>query len=360
MARKRHDEWEDDSKVYTAEQTEAILEHIGVEFDSETQRDFLCYCPFHGNTHSPAMTVSRTKGVFFCHSPGCGESGTLIDLLVRVGGMNEFTAGRFVSKAASIQTKSFEERYAEQKEEVETFKLFPQDALDRMYEDFWKHTPAQDYMKRRHFEEETLRHFRVGYSAKKDLIIVPMYGPNGEPIGLIGRSLTGKRFENSFKLPKSKTAWNYHNARKTGGTVIVVEASFDGMRVHQAGYPNVVALLGGSLSPYHKIQLGRTFDKIIIMTDFDEKKPVPNCRKCGQLCYGHRPGRVLGENIYNSFSNKRVMWAALGNGLVYPQGALDDYRKKDAKDPGDMTDDEIREIARNAVSNVEYQSWGVD
>lgn len=213
-------------------------------------------------------------------------------------------------------------------------------------------SPAHTYMIGRGFDEDTLDYFKIGYSAKQNMVVVPMHDPNGMPIGLIGRSIADKRFKNSTGLPKAKTCWNFHRAKRTGDTVIVCEASFDAMRIHQAGYPNVVALLGGHVTDMHLAQLSRTFSKIIIMTDFDHKQYRPNCRMCNyKKCRGHRPGRDLGRAIQSRLPNKRVLWAAYDDTCVYPH---------DAKDAGDMTDNEIRQCLKNAISNLEYTQWSIE
>jgi hypothetical protein len=246
-----------------------------------------------------------------------------------------------------------------------------------MYGDFLNESKAQDYMRSRHFEHDVLNHFRVGFSPEKwvkskktgkpylkqDMIIVPMHDPKGMPVGLIGRTIEGKQFRNSDNLPKSLTMFNLHRAKKYGATVIIVESSFDVMRIHQAGYPNVVALLGGSLSPQQIKQLNRYFDTIIIMTDFDKKRieKPGTCNKCKTyICQGHRPGRELGHKIAASLPNKRVLWAAFDDECVFPYKPLKGYRDKPAKDPGDMTDDEIRQCLRNAVSHYQYVEWAID
>lgn len=238
------------------------------------------------------------------------------------------------------------------------FVEFPQATLDRLIESFWNNEMAVEYMKSRGFTEETLRKFEIGYSAKKQLVTVPMHTVNGMPIGLVGRTPSNqdKQFKNSLRLPTSKSLWNIHRARRHGETVIITEASFDGMRVDQAGYSNVVACLGGNISNYHLEQLDRNFNTVVLMTDFDEKTKYvyPDCAKCKKkelkFCVGHNPGRDLGHKIAMSLPRKRVLWASYEEGVVYPNGA---------KDAGDMSDDEIRKCLKNAVTNFTYTSWNI-
>jgi DNA primase len=52
-------------------------------------------------------------------------------------------------------------------------------------------------------------------------------------------------------------------------TVIVVEGYFDCMRVHQAGFPSVVALMGSSLSATQESGLLHHFERIVLLLDGD-------------------------------------------------------------------------------------------
>lgn len=317
--------------------------------------DFLCFCPIHGNKATPSFSVSKTSGTYICFNAACNETGNLVDLVKQVGNKDEFQARRLIIKCQSSGDKNYADQLSSLFNKAPEFVEFPQKTLDRMYEDFWQNEAAQQYMHERGFTDETLRHFKIGYSAKKNIITVPMHSPKGIPVGVIGRTFVGdKRFENSKKLPTSKTLWNMHRAKRTGDSVIITEASYDAMRVHQAGFENVVACLGGNFSPSHFDMLDKTFSTIILMTDFDpkEKHIHKECKKCAargyKLCHGHNPGRDLGATIAAGLHRKKILWASYDYRMVYPEGA---------KDAGDMTDDQIRQCVKNAVSNMEYQSW---
>lgn len=360
MGHRRSNGWEDDSEVYSPNQVEGVLEFCGVEVVSDTNTHFLAYCPFHGNTDSPALAVDKHKGLFTCFNPSCMVSGTLLELLRRIKKQNPFQAQRTILKYKNVHSTPFADRLAEAMSKPPEFVEFPQDVIDRMVNDF-KGSIAEEYMRSRGFDDNTLSFFEIGYSAKKRMVAVPMHDPQGMPIGIIGRtpSYTDKSFKNSVNLPKSKTAWNFHRAKRHGEKIIVCEASFDAMRIHQAGYPNVIALLGGHVTEYHLNQINRNFSTVIIMTDFDKKIYRPNCRMCrGQSnststvsCNGHRPGRDLGRTIAQQLPNKKVLWAAYDDTCVFPHNA---------KDASDMTDDEIRQCLKNAISNLEYSQWKIE
>lgn len=352
--------WDDDSQSFTATQTEGILEACGIEVVSETSTHFLCLCPWHGNTDTPALEVDKVRGVYYCFNPSCGRGGTVEEMIKSLLKYNTFQTYRLIITQKKSDTIPFSKKFNESMIKPPEFEEFSSEVIERMASEL-KGSVAEEYMHSRGFTDETLEYFSIGYSERQNMVVVPMHDPDGMVIGLIGRtpSRDDKRFKNSFGLPKAKTAWNFHRAKKSGGTVIVVEASFDAMRVHQSGYPNVIALLGGSATPHHLEQINRHFSKVIVMTDFDKKKYKPNCRACKDIkfeygktpCVGHSPGRDLGRQLVNGLPGKKVMWAAYDDTCVYPHGA---------KDASDMTDDEIRQCLRNAVSNLEYSQWNIE
>ena len=363
--------WAGNSTVYTEDQIEAVLHTIGVEVREETAHDFLSYCPYHGNRDTPAFATSKSHGASICFNPACGATASLEKLVKDMKGTNIFQTRRLIKKMEG--NTSFKEQFAKVAVKAEPFKPFDQARLDRAVERFWETPEAQEYMiEKRHFDKNTLTYFGVGYGPeikadrtrgikwKPASVLVPMHDPKGTPIGYIGRSLEGKFFNNSPKLPKSQTIWNLHRAKKYE-SIILTEASFDAMRIHQAGHPNVGALLGGSLSREQIEFIKRHFTKVIIFTDNDDPIMYVKCAKCSKSgfnkCQGHLPGRELGFQIADALPRLRVSWAAYDDLNIYAPGPLEGYRKKDAKDVGDMTDDEIRQCLRNAISDFEFREW---
>jgi DNA primase len=301
--------------------------------------------------------VSRTGGAFICFNHACGVTGTLVELIKATTNVNHFEAMRMLAQFGSGTRISLKERRT--RREARKVRPFPQDILDKMKNDFWADSPALEYMRKRGFDDKTLDIYNIGYSARKNLVATPMYDIDGQPVGVVGRSISGdKAFKNSVGLPTSQTLWNIHRARRIGDTAIVCEANFDAMRISQAGHPNVVACLGGNFSPHHAEQLAWNFSNIIIMTDNDnsEKHRYVGCKRCRAKglphCAGHNPGRALGATIAEEMTKrgKVVRWAAYDNKIIYPNGS---------KDAGDMTDDEIRQCLKQTVSNFTYNSWKI-
>ena len=319
-----------DTTQYSPAHIKSIIKGLGLDVVGETSNDYLCYCPFHSNRHTSSFSVSREKGAFICFNPSCGEAGTLIELVKRVLEKNDFEAMRFISAKETESLDNFDELLADAMEDKPMFQEFSTETLEKLHADLISTKEGSDYFKSRGILEEAMEHFDLGYSKNMGMVTVPVHSPAGMPIGIVGRSIEGKSFKNSTNLPKSKTLFNVHRAKKVGDHVIIVESSFDAIRVHQVGFPNVVATLGGFLSTEQQSILNRYFNKIIIMTDAD------------------LAGRELGLSISSKLRMKDILWASYTYGKIYPH---------DAKDVGDMTDEEIKACIKNAVSDIEYRSW---
>jgi DNA primase len=356
---KKRFRWSDVIDTYSTGQVSSVIKALGMKIKGETYDEYQTLCPFHANLDTPAFSISKRSGAYNCFSPECAKSGNLTELVMSLTKRNQFEAMRFILKYQASDdyslTAELEQIFSDEPE----VKPFSQDTLDRLRNQFWETSPGQEYMAGRGFEEETLRHFDIGYSPKVKrgnqtyrAVTVPVHTPQGIPMGMVARSIEGKDFINSPGLLKSKTLWNSHRAKKAGGTAIVCESSFDVMKIHQAGYPQGVALLG-NMSADQKYYLNRFFDRIIIMTDFDDKekhKKDGYCAKCyPEDCRGHNPGRDLGTKI-SAIQNKEILWASYGFKQVYARGV---------KDATDMTTEEIRQCIENAVPDIEYVSWGL-
>lgn len=277
------------------------------------------------------------------------------------------SAKRFVIRHKGESGESFADKFDSIKVEPEELPEFSANAIEKMHERFLNTPEAVAYMEGRGFTIETMKYFKVGFTPAStgpiyrahDMVVVPAYDHKSRPVGLVGRSIVGKEFknfgtsENGTGFHKSKIIWNLNNARRYE-TLIITEANFDSQAVHQAGYPNTGALLGGSLSEIQKALINRHFTHIIIMTDNENAENGgliyhKRCSKCVRAgfdyCQGHAPGRELGMKIANELPRMKISWAMYDDRNVYA---------RNVKDARAMTDDEIRQSLRNCVSHFEY------
>lgn len=332
---------------YDEETVEGVVEGLGVDVESETSADYLILCPYHGNTRDPSMTVSKERGVFYCFNPSCNETGTLLELVMHVKQLDFLRATRFIEKYSTGKT-NYSKRIGKllSKKEMPTFDI---DVIDRMHDDLWTSETAIDYMYGRGFTDETIRYFKFGYSERKHMIATPMHDFDGRAVGVIGRTIVDKRFKNSQKLPVSESLFNIHRARREGNEVILTESNFDTALVHQAGFPCVVASLGGNLSEQKIEQLDKTFDKIVIMTDYDKPQFNPDCARCRKagsiVCRGHKPGFELGRKVEVALPHKKIYWAHTGG-----------TDRLFGKDPGEMTADQIKTVMENKISKFQART----
>jgi DNA primase len=107
-------------------------------------------------------------------------------------------------------------------------------------------------------------------------MVFPIHDERGELVAHAGRAMD--RREPRYLFPpgfrKSQVVFNLHraveSAARQGGVAIVVEGFFDCLKVHQAGYGNVVALMGASVSDRQAELLDTYFRELVVMLDGDE------------------------------------------------------------------------------------------
>jgi DNA primase len=170
---------------------------------------------------------------------------------------------------------------------------------------------AMRYFEGRKISENSIKKFLLGYSENQDMIIIPMTDPNGKMfVGFVARSVDGKDFKNTPKLPKSKILFNLHRAR-THDIVYVVESSFDAIRLDQCDVP-AVATLGSNVSRTQVELLTKYFNNVIVVPDNDDA------------------GADMAKRITEKMGSRATA-------IRLPQRF---------KDIGDMTDSDIHELSK--------------
>jgi hypothetical protein len=133
------------------------------------------------------------------------------------------------------------------------------------------------YLEERAVHSATSAWFGVGYYAGygflRHRIVFPIHDPGEQLVAYAGRRLDDSEPRYLFPpgFPKSQVVFNLHRAVwEAARWALVVEGFFDCLRVHQAGYRNVVALLGVSLSEAQEKLLLERFPRLALMLDGDE------------------------------------------------------------------------------------------
>lgn len=252
------------NSLYSDEQIKRVLAGSGINIESEVDSDYIIFCPFHGNHRTPAGEVDKSSGIFFCFS--CHKACELIELIMHTSGRTYFEAARYIkSKETESDISSLVSKQLAKEPEFVEFDEFTVKRLNSAALDSPR---AMRYFNGRLITEASVRKFQLGYSDKRDMVTIPVHSPDGMCVGFVGRSVEGKEFKNSPKLPKSKTLFNL-NRIKASRQVYVVESSFDAIRLDQCGMP-AVATLGASVNGTQIELLQKYFNDIIVIADNDE------------------------------------------------------------------------------------------
>lgn len=298
-------------EFYTEGQVRSILQSCDIKVGGEIDTHFLLFCPFHYNIHTPACEIDKSNGMFICFS--CGESGSLVDMIMRVTNRNYFESMRLInSKKNDVDIEYLVEKEIKKSSESPEFDM---NLINRLHNDLKNNIRAKQYFYTRNITDESMDDFLLGYSPKQDMVTVPVFDEFNKCLGFVGRSVEGKSFKNSTGLPKSRVLFNLNKSKRNN--IIVVESSFDVIRLHQAGF-NAVATLGATVSRSQISLLQKYANTIIVCPDNDDA------------------GNKMVDKIMDSVNNKSVEIVRIRGG----------------KDVGDLSDEEINNIFKDAGNNL--------
>ncbi|MES2205638.1 MAG: DNA primase [Pseudomonadota bacterium] len=279
-------------------------------------QNFSACCPFH-NEKTPSFSVSPSKQFYHCF--GCGAHGNAIRFVMDHTGtpfIETITqlaqqVGMEVPRETSRQSP--EERQTQRNAHQAAYDLLQ--SVTHLYSDQLTHTPhAQQYLKQRGVNQESIDSFKIGYGAGRgnnsvlhhfasqralllehgliaiserdqqpydrlrDRLIFPIQDGQGRYVGFGGRSLHDEntpKYLNSPETPlfnKSRLLYGLHLARphfRTADCAIIVEGYLDVIMLHQYGIKHAVATLGTALNPEHLKMLFRQTSTIVFCFDGD-------------------------------------------------------------------------------------------
>ena len=275
-------------------------------------RNYFGLCPFH-NEKSPSFSVSETKQIFHCF--GCGAGGDVIGFLKKIENIEFKDAVEMLAERANITLPKIETTKEEQKIAMLKEKVYQINEIAAQYfhENLYKPTakPAQEYVKKRRLDNNTLKKFQIGYSGNFDELYrelrkrgfndeeifeskLVLMSKNGTPNDAFKKRLMfpikdvkdrviafgGRALERSARLyinspdticyNKGRNLYALNIAKKTEKDfIIMVEGYMDAVSLHQRGIDNAVASLGTALTEKQGRLLKRYKSKIIIGYDAD-------------------------------------------------------------------------------------------
>lgn len=291
-----------------------LFDNYNIQIQNEGMNEVNIFCPFHKNLHSPAFYINMKTGLWQCFNPSCGEKGNFRKLYKKITGKS---FGRDL-KLDHVTLSNELERSL--KYQVEEKKYLDISDIEIDYNDEDAVSNLQTFVERG-LELSTLRYFEVGFSDKKNRIVIPVRDAQYNAVGFIGRAILDEQeprylYNQGFK--RADVLFNIQNA-KQHDACIVVEGSVDAMFVHQSGFPNVVATLGSKISEYQFKLLRKYFDQIIIFSDNDEA------------------GEQMRDDILDACVGKELYTVTL---------------PEHKKDPGEMTKTEIIKTIENKTLHI--------
>lgn len=291
--------------IYTEEQVKRVILGSGIKIESEVESEYIVFCPFHNNYRTPAAEINKERGTLFCFS--CQASKSLIEFVMFVTKKSFFESTRMID-SFSTET-NISDTINSLLEDRPEYAPFDELMIRRLHQQAVDSPRAMRYFEGRRITQESISKFLLGYSVNQDMVTIPMSNPDGSVfVGFVARSVEGKDFKNTPKLPKSKILFNLHRAKKYD-TVYVVESSFDAIRLDQNGIPSV-ATLGANVSKIQTELLTKYFNSVIVVGDNDDA------------------GKEMQAKILDRLGNRAML-------INIPDRF---------KDIGDMTDSDIREL----------------
>ena len=272
--------WVDFQAIKQAVGLGQVLYHYGIKL-KRTGKELHGRCPIHQGKGDESFRANTEKNAFQCFS--CQAKGNVLDFVaamekcsvrdagLKLQGWFGLHAGKgpqsSVPNPAGAGSQLAREETAGERVEANKPLGFELHGVDATHL----------YLVGRGIGKETAQHFGVGFFAGKGSmsgrVVIPIHNERGELLAYAGRSIDNT--EPRYKLPagfhKSLELYNLHRAVATGQRgLIVVEGFFDCIKVHQAGYPFVVALMGCSMSEQQERLLVAHADMVLLMLDGDE------------------------------------------------------------------------------------------
>lgn len=284
--------WVNFKEIKTIVSIEKILDHYGLISKLKRRGDnFVGPCPIHQGKNPTQFHISLTKNNFNCFGD-CHSGGNVLDFVAKMEKVDIRQAALIIQDWFGLEPKRpNKEPEVVVKEELTKVEL----AKDLKSTKEEKQEPANPpltfvlkslnpdhpYLLER-VQKETIEYFGLGYCQKglmANRIVIPVHNEKGELVAYIGRwPADPPEGEPKYKLPpgfkKSLVVFNLHRTKdlaKEKG-LILVEGFFDCFKVHQAGFKNVVALMGSSLSEEQEKLILETVvpqGKISLMFDED-------------------------------------------------------------------------------------------
>lgn len=272
---------------------ESVYEQYVTFSSVGTYPNRMAFCPLHGEepgASKPSLCIDVETGSWICFA-GCGGGGLPQFLLAQ--GETKHTV-KDKTKGITVPKRKKVKRAKQQQ-------FLPKALLG-----LFMHRP--DELIADGFDEEVLLYHDIGYDIAKTRITYPVFTREGNLIAVVGRRPTSEfgkyvpytenelisyGIENPPKYEKGQVFWREDKFFQTNSChdrkepVILVEGFKAALWLVQAGYNNVMALMGTHITEAHIKTLQNLGKTVILCLDGDKPgiiSTVKNCYKLNEHC----------------------------------------------------------------------------
>lgn len=274
-------------------------------------RNFFGLCPFH-KEKSPSFSVSPDKQIFHCF--GCGVGGNVFHFVSKIENLSFRETIEMLAEKSGIELPTLENEADNKLLQLKSKVYEINELAAKFYhENLYKPSAkkAQEYVKKRKLDNNTLKKFLIGYSGTFNelYLILKEKGFTEEEIlasSLVNKTQDGKfidRFRGRLMFPiqdvrnkviafggrvlddskpkyinspenivysKGRHLFGLNVAKKSDlKKIIIVEGYMDAISLHQRGISNAVASLGTAMTETQGRLLRRSSSQVIIGYDSD-------------------------------------------------------------------------------------------
>jgi DNA primase len=236
-----------------------ITDLFGPSELKKSGREFVTRCPWHDDRR-PSLSVSPTRNRVHCFV--CGKGTDAIGWLQDQQGMSFQEAVLELARRTGVSVadgdpeaqERFEQEWRERRQLMakrsEQRTQFHQALLQQLEQG----GAGAEYLQGRGISAETARTWQLGFAGGR--LVIPLNDPAGQTVGFCGRT-TGnqepkyRNSTNDLLFQRNGVVFGLDQAAEAirqEGTALLVEGPLDVIQLHQAGFTNVVACLGTSVS----------------------------------------------------------------------------------------------------------------
>ncbi len=280
-------------------------------------RNHKACCPFH-DERTPSFVVNPARGSWYCFG-ACAEGGDLFSFAQKFHGWDFREALRELAAEAGVELRPQTPAQRQRSDRLEHLRSLLASAAEQYQRALQAAGGAalRDYLQRqRGISGETVKDFQLGYApdswdfmlralraigyADDDIIaagiaarsesgrvydrfrnrlMIPIQDERGRVVAFGGRALDAADNAKYINSPqsevfdKSRLLFGLHRARRAireQEQAVIVEGYMDVIQAHQAGYTNVVAQMGTTMTE-HQLRLlaPRLAERIVLALDAD-------------------------------------------------------------------------------------------